>query len=158
MDLAPSGQVIRRTVKRMKVSELKEKLITEGCNADNFAVLSRSHDAFCLDKIGNEWTIFYSERGHDSKPIFTTENEQEACEFFYNYVRKQQHWHIVGFFKSEEDAKELEIKLSSIGVNPIRNDIPAYKTVNDPRYRVFVSGKDIFKVIEHFGKIEINDA
>lgn len=142
----------------MKASELKEKLIAEGCNADNFAVLSRGHDAYCLDKTGNEWIIFYSERGNDSKPIFTSENEKEACKFFYNYVLKQQHLHIAGFFKSENDAKELENKLSSIGVNPIRNDIPAYNTVNDSRYRVFVIGKDIFKVKKHFGEIEINNA
>ena len=134
----------------MKASELQEKLIDEGCNPDNFAVLCRGHDAFCLDKKGSKWAVFYSERGCDSEPIFTSENEEEACEFFFNYVVKQQHWHIVGFFNKESDAIELVDKLVAIGIKPIRNDIPAYKTANDPRYRVFFVGKEIFKVKEYF--------
>jgi len=139
----------------MKASELKERLISEGCNESNFAVLSQGHDAFCLDKKGNEWVVFYSERGCDSKPIFTAKKEEEACEFFYTYVLEQQHWHIVGFFKDESDAKLLEAQIQELGIDPIRNDIPAYKAANDPRYRVFVVGKDIFKVREHLGNVQI---
>lgn len=142
----------------MKASELTEKLIAEGCNENNFAVLSRGNDAFCIDKKGNEWVVFYSERGYDSDPIFKSESESEACEFFFNYVTKQKHWHIVGFFKSEKEAQELESKLAAIGIKPIRNDIPAYKTANDPRYRVFVVGKDIFKVRKHLGNVSVNCA
>lgn len=138
----------------MKASELKEKLIAAGCNPANFSVLGKGDDAFCLDKKRNEWAVFYTERGCDSKPIFTSDNEEEACEYFFNYVVKQQHWHIVGFFKKESEADELAGKLVSIGVNPIRNDIPAYKTTNDPRYRVFVVGKDIFKVRECQGHVK----
>ena len=142
----------------MKASELRERLIAEGCNTNNFAVLSRGDDAFCLDKNGNQWIVFYSERGCDSDPIFSSESEEEACEFFFNYVTRQEHWHIVGFFKSETEAKELEGTLAAIGVKPIRNDIPAYKTADDPRYRVFVVGKDIFKVREHLGNVTVNYA
>lgn len=139
----------------MKSSELTKKLLEEGCNPHSFAVLSRSHDAYCIDKKGKEWTVFYSERGCDSDPIFRSTSEEEACEFFYQYVINQEHWHIVGFFKDETDAKELEDKLLSIGIKPIRNDIPSYKSANDPRFRVFVVGKDIFKAKEYFGHIEI---
>jgi hypothetical protein len=140
----------------MKPSELKKKLIAEGCNENNFAVLSRGNDAFCLDKKGNEWVVFYSERGCDSDPIFRSESENDACDFFFKYVTNQQHCHLVGFFKNESEAKELESKLLSIGVKPIRNDIPAYKTANDPRYRVFVVGKDIFKVRERINRQDEN--
>lgn len=66
---------------------------------------------------------------------------------------KQKHWHIVGFFKYESDAIALENKLVSISIKSIRNDIPAYKTANDPRYRVFVIGKDIFKLRERLGHV-----
>jgi hypothetical protein len=142
----------------MKASELRKKLIAAGCNESNFSVLSRSNDAFCLDKKGNEWVVFYSERGCDSEPIFSSKSENEACEFFFNHITRQQHWHIVGFFKNEREAKELESKLVAIGVQPIRNDIPAYKTANDPRYRVFVVGKDIFKVRERLGNVSVNYA
>lgn len=34
----------------MKALELKEKLLAEGCNPSNFAILGRGDDAFCLDK------------------------------------------------------------------------------------------------------------
>jgi hypothetical protein len=142
----------------MRVSELRTRLVAEGCNESNFAVLSRGNDAFCLDKKGDEWVVFYSERGCDSDPIFRSKSENEACEFFFNHIIKQQHWHIVGFFKTENEAKELESKLVAIGVQPIRNDIPAYKTANDPRYRVFVDGKDIFKVRERLGDVSVNYA
>ena len=130
----------------MKASELKERLMSEGCNPSNFAVLGRTNDAYCLDKKGREWVVLYSERGIDSEPIFRSENEEDACEYFLNHVLSQQHWHMVGFFESESDAIELEGRLTRLGVNPIRNDIPAYSGANDPRYRVFVAGKDIFKV------------
>ena len=142
----------------MKVSELQEELIAEGCNPSNFAVLSRGDDAYCLDKKDSNWAVFYSERGCDSKPIFTSKNEDEACEFFFSYVIKQLHWHIVGFFKNESDAIDLEEKLVSISIKPIRNDISAYRSANDPRYRVFVVGKDIFKVREHLDHVKVSYA
>lgn len=142
----------------MNTEELKKQLLAEGCNENNFAILSRGSDTFCLDKRGTRWEVFYSERGDDSEPIFSSESEEDACEFFFNHIMKQQHWHIVGFFKSETEARELESKLVSIGVKPIRNDIPAYKTAHDPRYRVFVVGKDIFKVREHLGDVSIDYA
>ena len=100
----------------MKASELTKELIAEGCNENNFAVLSRGNDAFCLDRKGNDWVVFYSERGRDSDPIFKSESGSEASEFFFNYVIKQEHWHIVGFFKNEKEAQELESKLAAIGI------------------------------------------
>lgn len=139
----------------MKALELKEKLLAEGCNASNFAILGRGDGAFCLDKKGAKWAIFYSERGCDSEPIFISENEEEACGYFFNYVLKQKHWHIVGFFKYESDAIALEDKLVSISIKSIRNDISAYKMANDLRYKVFVIGKDIFKVRERLGHVQV---
>ncbi len=142
----------------MKAIELTERLLSEGCNPSSFSVLSRAHDAYCLDRRNNEWVIFYSERGIDSPPIFHTANESEACDYFYSLILKQEHWHIVGFFNIENDAIELEKKLISFGITPVRNDIPAYKAENDPRYRVFVIGKDIFKVKEKFKNFTVNYA
>jgi hypothetical protein len=139
----------------MKAKYLTKKLIAEGCNPKSFAVLSRNHDAYCIDHDGKEWTVFYSERGCDSDPIFRSINEEEACDFFYQLVINQEHWHIVGFFKDETEAKNLVTKLLAIDIKPIRNDIPSYKGAKDPRFRVFVVGKDIFKVRENFGHIEI---
>ncbi|ARD23012.1 SPOR domain-containing protein [Shewanella japonica] len=136
-------------------SELTEKLLAEGCTPESFAVLSRQSDAYCIDKIWGEWAVFYSERGIDSKPIYTSDSETEACEFFYDYILKQEHWHLVGFFKVEAEALELESMLDKIGIHSIRNDIPAFNAPNDPRYRVFVVGKDIFKAKEKLGSLAI---
>lgn len=136
----------------MTASEVFEKLLAEGCNRSHFSVHSSKHDAFCLARRGNEWLVYYSERGQDYPPEYTSVSEDDACEFFYTLVMNQQHWHIVGFFKNENDAKQLEEKLKSIGIEPIRNDIPAYKHRNDPRYRVFVAGKAIFRVREVLGE------
>jgi hypothetical protein len=79
----------------MKASEVKARLIAEGCNESNFAVLSRPNEGFCLDRSGSQWIVFYSERGRDSAPIFSSDSEMEATEFFFHHVLKQQHWHIV---------------------------------------------------------------
>jgi len=139
----------------MNSSQLIEKLLAEGCSKSNFTVNGHGSDVYCLNRKDGVWAVFYTERGQDSAPIFVSESEKEACEFFYNYIMKMEHWHIVGFFKKEGDAKALEAKLASIGVKAIRNDIPAYKQRNDPRFRVFVVGKDIFKVREAFGEPSI---
>jgi hypothetical protein len=103
-------------------------------------------DAFCLVRQNGRWEVFYTERGCDSPPIYTGESEEGACEFFYNYIRTREHWHMVGFFRRESDAEEMEARVRVLGAKPIRNDIPAYKRPGDSRYRVFVIGKDIFSV------------
>jgi len=139
----------------LKAAELTEKLIAEGCNSRSFAVLGRQSDAFCLDKRGNEWVVFYSERGVDAAPIFRSNFESEACNFFFEYVLNLEHWHLVGWFKEEAGAESLEEKLAELGIPFVRNDIPAYKHANDRRYRVFVVGKDIFKYRQALGEPEI---
>lgn len=133
----------------MKLKELKDKLLEAGCNPNNFAICSKGDDAYCLDKKGSKWTIFYTERGCNSKPNFESENEEEACEYFFALVTKQQHWHIVGCFNCEQDAINLGKELFSIGVKPIRNDAPPVRNGEGPVYRIFVAGKDIFTVREH---------
>jgi hypothetical protein len=94
----------------MTASEVFEKLLAEGCNKSHFSIHRSEHDAFCLVRRGNEWFVYYSERGQDYPPEYTSASEDDACEFFYTLVMNQQHWHIVGFFKNENDAKQLEVK------------------------------------------------
>ncbi len=142
----------------MNTRQLREKLLAEGCNPSNFAIKNRGNDVYCLDQTDGNWIVFYTERGQDSAPIFESASEEEACQFFYDYIMKMEHWHLVGFFKEEAAAKTLEAKLASIGVKSIRNDIPAYMHRDDPRYRVFVVEKDIFRVREVLGEISINYA
>ena len=70
---------------------------------------------------------------------------------------KQDNWHLVASFKKEENAEKLESRLLGLKVNPILNDIPSYARANDPRYRVFVAGKQIHVVREMLGTRPIED-
>ena len=128
----------------MNATEAYDRLISEGANPMQCFVHSRgaSDDAIGLTKEGNQWKVFYTERGCDSPPMFTSEHETEAAEFFYKEISKEKHWHLVGFFKKEENAHALEKELD--GITTIRDDIPNYKFAGDPRFRVFVAGSDIF--------------
>lgn len=137
----------------MKITDLREKLLSEGCRDDSFAILSRGSgdDVHCLDRKGNDWVVFFTERGRDSEPIFASPSECEACQFFYDLIVGMEHRHIVGFFKEESEAEALEASIRSICVEPVRNDIPSYSSRYDPRYRVFVVGKNIFTFRRHFG-------
>ena len=142
----------------MNASIIEEVLIAEGCNKSNFVVKATGSDVYCLDNRNGKWVVFYTERGLDSEPIYVSDSEESACNFFYNFIMNIQHWHIVGFFKTEAEAAELEGKLATVGIPSIRNDIPAYKYQNDPRLRVFVVGKDIFKFRDEFGEPRISYA
>ncbi len=132
----------------MNIEELERRLHQEGCNG--FVIQGRSFgpeiDAFCVELWGTEWNIFYRERGSDSPPIYTTASEADACEFFLEHMKKQPNWHCVGFFKNETYATTLEAKLRDLCVDPIRNDIPTFAHADDPRYRVFVAGRQIHVV------------
>jgi hypothetical protein len=142
----------------MKVLELDQRLREEGCNPSTYSVLSSAHDAWCLDFRGGKWVVFYSERGTDSSPTYSADSEEDACHFFFRKVMSEPQLHIVGFFRREPDALALEAQLSEQKISPIRNDIPAFHSRNDPRYRVFVVGKDIFRYRELFGEPRIERA
>jgi hypothetical protein len=62
----------------------------------------------------------------------------------------------VGFFQSKENAEALSARLKEYGIESYRNDIP-YNGWKDPRYRVFVVGKDIFKARELFNELPVKD-
>jgi len=99
----------------------------------------------------------YTERGNDDAPIFESKSEEEACEFYFNYIMtKFRHDHMVGFFKSVQNAKALSEKLSQNGIQSHQDKIP-YGGWIDPRYRVFVVGKDIFKAREMLGEEIVKD-
>lgn len=140
----------------MNASQIEEMLFSEGCNKSNFVVNGKGNDVYCLKNKSGVWVVVYTERGRDSEPIYSSDSEDSACNFFYDLIMNMQHLHIVGFFKAEVDARALEEHLSSIGITSIRNDIPAYKNIDDPRFRVFVVGKDIFKFQMEFGEPSIS--
>lgn len=134
----------------MTADEAYRRLVAKGCQAKRFFINSRgeANDAIGLVKRQDLWEVFYTERGIDSPPMFTSRNEAEAAEYFYDTISGETHWHLVGFFELEEEARALEAQIKALGITPIRNDIPNFEFQGAPRFRVFVEGEDIFVVRE----------
>jgi hypothetical protein len=129
----------------MDVTELEQHLLEEGCSPYNFSIGHGGSDVYCLEQRDGIWRVFYTERGKADPPIFVSRNEEEACTFYFEYITtKIRHDHLVGFFVLEENAIALETQLAQNGIPFHRDKIP-YGGWSDPRYRVFVVGKDIFK-------------
>jgi len=142
----------------MNIHELESRLIEEGCNPGNYAIGSTwmASDAYCLTHNGHEWQVYYTERGQNAAPIYTSKNEPEACEYFFNFIMKFRQDHCVGNFISESAANELQAKLASHGLHPFRDKIP-YPVVRKPLHRVWVSGKEIFAVQNILGSRYVTD-
>ena len=69
-----------------------------------------------------------------------------------------EHWHNVGFFESEESALKLQKELEAVGIKVIRNDMPPLNAGGPKIKRVFVVGKDIFKVKAMYASLPIKNA
>lgn len=140
----------------MNVGELKKRLEDEACT--HYSLGERDPGgAFCLVHENEIWRIFYSERGIDDKPLFEGESESDACKFFFEHLTTRiLHAHLVGYFISLENAEALKEKLTLHGIPAHRNDIP-YHGWKDPRFRVFVYGKDVFKALDLLGELPLRD-
>lgn len=142
----------------MNSIELSERLLAEGCNPSNFAIGSRggASEAFYLSRRGAQWQVCYTERGQDLEPIYVSGSESQACDFFFQYIMAMRHDHCVGFFKSEDNAVALEQELKKLGALSWSDQIP-YGGEHDPRYRVFVTGKEIFVARKALGVVPRRD-
>lgn len=142
----------------MKRDELERRLKAAGCNPALYAVGDRrgASDAFCLAERRGRWSVFYTERGVDSAPIFESRSEEEACEFFFRHITSLRHLHCVGFFRSEARARSLRAELQSHGVASTEDRIP-FDGSQEPRFRVFVEGKAVFSARELLGDIPVED-
>lgn len=142
----------------MNIEELRQYLEAEGCNPHNYAIGSRgsASDAFCLTHNGTQWQVYYTERGSDQSPIYVSDEEAQACEFFRKHILSQRHDHCVGFFRSEAAARSLVKQLAKLRVKAWQDRIP-YGGWTDPRYRVFVTGKDIFIARANLDNIPVRD-
>ena len=142
----------------MNAVELGQRLLAEGCSPYNFSIGPGGSDVYCLEQQEGVWRVFYTERGKDDLPIFETLSEAEACGFYFDYITKKiRHDHLVGFFISEENSISLEAQLAQNGIKFHRDKIP-YGGWSDPRYRVFVVGKDIFRARALLGEVPVNDS
>jgi hypothetical protein len=142
----------------MNTRELAQRLFEEGCNPSVYAIGSRgaASDAYCLIHDGSRWQVYYTERGQDSSPIYASASEADACEFFFGHIMAMRHSHCVGFFKSQQHADALQGKLNAMGVASRVDKIP-YGGPDDPRYRVFVTGKAIFAAQAALGSVPVRD-
>lgn len=145
-------------VRNMNMAELEKRLVEEGCSQTYYSLGKRySGGAICLIHEDGKWRVLYSERNLDDDPLFEAESEADACEFFFKYMTTNiLHRHLVGYFISLKNAEALAEKLSEHGIAVHRNDIP-YHGWDDPRFRVFVTGKDIFKAQEVLGELPVRD-
>ena len=141
----------------MNIQELERRLEEEGCSRAHYSIGYRDSDVYCLMKIDGMWKMFYTERGLDQETMFESESEEAACEFFFKYQTERiRHDHIVGFFHVRANVKPLIAKLSEHGVQAGEDAIP-YHGWHDPRFRVFVVGKDFFKAREILGDLPLRD-
>ena len=141
----------------MNIHELEKRLEEEACSRAHYSIGVRDSDVFCLENQNGTWRMFYTERGLDQDPIFESQSEEEACEFFFTYMTTRiRHDHLAGYFISLEKAEALAATLKEHGIESYRKDIP-YHGWEDPRFRVFVIGKDVFKARDIFGELPVRD-
>ena len=142
----------------MNTLELEQRLLEEGCNPSMYAIGTRgsASDAYCLTHNGQEWQVYYTERGVDQSQLFRAQDEEEDCGYFFDFMMKFRHDHCVGVFESKPAADELYDKLARQGLKPFRDVIPT-PVVPQPIHRVWVSGKEIFAVEKIIGARFVTD-
>jgi len=140
----------------MTIAELEARLLAEGCNPNNYALNTRSYDGFCLLFDRLQWAVFYSERGRDQPPIFTSIDEDAACRFFFDFVMKMEHRHLVAMLRSEPAAQALRARLEAQGIATQAYQL--FYAQNDYRQVVSVVGKDVFRVRALLGRLPVEDA
>ena len=134
----------------MNTNELAELLAEEGFNSLFYCIgpgWRRLANGFALDQAGDSFEWFYVERGQKGQAERVFTSEEEACRFAYEAL-SQDKWarsHLVGVFGSESEAADLARALSREGIRSETDRIP-YGGLNDPRFRVFVYGRDVFRV------------
>ena len=134
----------------MNFKELDERLAEEGFNSQFYCVGPGWHrlgDGYALDKVGDSFEWFYVERGQRGRAEKVFASEEEACRFVYETLSKDD-WarsHMIGMFASEAEATALAGELSREGIRSKTDRIP-YGGPDAPRFRVFVYGRDVFKV------------
>ena len=142
----------------MNAHELSQRLAQEGCNALLYAVGPRGAvaDAFCLTQTGALWNVYYTERGQDSPPIFTSHSESQACDFFFQHIMSVRHDHCVGVFRDKRNATALRKSLQGYGLSSWEDRIHFGGTC-DSQFRVFVTGKAIFPAKSIIGQVPVRD-
>jgi|SRR5690554_248477 len=143
----------------MELKELHDKFISEGCNRFYIEGVGgpQSDDVEVLGQRGGVWEVCYIERGQKNSPIFSSSSKKEAVEFYIKHVLSIRHHHVAVMTRSEQIIKKYKNLFDSNGIKFLQNDIPHYNKTNDRVFRLFVFGKDIFKINELDRFLPLND-
>ncbi len=143
----------------MELQELYNKMISEGFNRFYIEGIGGPvcDDVECLGQNGQEWAVYYIERGQKSSPRFTTNSQVEAMDYYYKHVASIEHWHMILFTRSKSLMELRRTELENQNIRVIQNDIPHYSKTGDRIYRLFVVNKDIFRATELFDVIPLYD-
>lgn len=138
----------------MDCESLKKRLEDAGCSESHYSIGTLGDDTFCLDKLGNEWWVFYTERGIVNDPEFRSESEAEACAYLWEKMQHIRHDHIVGLFHDPAETQEFSRALHQRGMKNLIDHIPS-PIVHPTLYRVFVFGQAIFEAQRHFPHLPV---
>jgi hypothetical protein len=126
------------------LAQLERKLQAEGCH--RYLLNKYGDDEFCLVRDQDQWVVGYTERGFLREELYRTTNESQACEFMFQQIMQIRHDHVVGVFADLSDAQELMRYLGYLGIKH-----HLYSTGN--QHRVYVYGRDVHVVRNHFGEL-----
>ncbi len=73
----------------MTIHELVKELEALRVPEDTYSILAGGYpnERLCITNEQAEWQVYYSERGRKSG-LKTFSDEEEACEYFYNKLKK----------------------------------------------------------------------
>lgn len=143
----------------MELKELYDKFISEGFNRFYIEGVGgpQSDDVEVLDQRNGLWEVCYIEKGQKSSPIFSSSSKKEAIAFYTKHISSIKHHHLAVMTRSEQKLKKYKTLFDSYGIEFWQNDIPHYNKTNDRVNRLFVFGKDIFKIKELDSLLPLND-
>jgi hypothetical protein len=138
----------------MDIRELKDRLNAECYNPQAVYVgpdWHRYSDRLCLTQENMIFKVFYVERGQKGTILGIFQNENEACDFFYEQISSDKWYsaHCLGLYEKEADAITLANLLQNSGIKDVYRDVIPHSKP----YRVFVFGTDLIKakgVLEKF--------
>jgi hypothetical protein len=101
-------------------------------------------DTYCLERTPVGFEAFYVERGQRSEPFWIEPSEAAACACFLALIvgDRSSRLHCIAFSGDVSEIETIGAILASEGVQSKRNDIPAMSGAEDPRFRLFVEGRD----------------
>lgn len=145
MDFAPVDPETPLTT----INDLYDWMVENFCNFNSYRLDGHpTTDGYYYEKTESGYTWVARDRNIEVDR-WTFHTEAELVTHIYELVRADG-WawcHIVGFMDSMDELAELKAELQQRGINFYEDSIP-YGGPDDPRYRVFVHGRDAAQVAD----------